>query len=250
MTEHRVSEYHETDFTEDEYRLLIKTAKAKYSFGDFSSIKDKKSFILWRHDVDYSVHRALRLAQIENEEGVKSTYFLLLNCEFYNLFEISIKKIVKEIISLGHEIGLHFDLTAYKINEIDELDRFLSFEKSVLENLFEVNVQAFSFHNPTLSTLKVDDFKLAGMVNAYAPLFKEEFGYCSDSNGYWRHSRLMDVLKNGQYDKLQVLTHPAWWQKEVMLPRQRIERCISGRAAAVGKAYDDLLEQNNRENIG
>ena len=52
--------------------------------------KTKSPHILWRHDVDFSIHRASSLAKIENELGVKATYFLKLHSEFYNLFEKSI----------------------------------------------------------------------------------------------------------------------------------------------------------------
>ena len=49
------------------------------------------------------------LAKIENELGVKATYFLKLHSEFYNLFEKSIFEKVLKIIEFGHNIGLHFE---------------------------------------------------------------------------------------------------------------------------------------------
>ena len=38
-----------------------------------------------RHDIDYSIEKAVELAALEAEENVKSTYFVLLSSEFYNL---------------------------------------------------------------------------------------------------------------------------------------------------------------------
>jgi len=87
------------------------------------------------------------------------------------------------------------------------------------------------------------------MINAYSKYLKSNFGYCSDSNGYWRFERLEDVLKEAKHEKLQVLTHPGWWVETPMSPRQRIQRCIDGRAINVGKNYDDLLNRMCRENV-
>ena len=60
-----------------------------------------------RHDVDFSPHRSLKIAQIENELGISAYYFVLLRSSFYNLLEREISQIFQEIIKLGHIIGLH-----------------------------------------------------------------------------------------------------------------------------------------------
>lgn len=242
--------YFQEDFTEKNYAHLIKLAKKNYAFKKFDDLESTDPYVLWRHDVDFSTHRALILAEIENKNNVEATYFILLNCEFYNIFEKEIKNIIKKIISLGHSIGVHFDPTAYKISGKKDLEKFLMFERKILEQLFDTDINAFSFHNPTPKILKFDDFTLAGMTNTYATIFKKEFGYCSDSNGYWRHDRLEDALHKAEFKKLQILTHPAWWQEEVMLPKERIKRCISGRANATEVFYDALLKEHKRENIG
>lgn len=124
----------------------------------------------------------------------------------------------------------------------------LSFEKNILETLFQTEVKVFSFHNPTEEILKNDNYKYAGMINTYASYFKENVEYCSDSNGYWRHKRLEDFLEQ-KHSKIQVLTHPGWWQKDIMSPRDRIQRCIDGRAKKVEKTYDSILNAHGRKNV-
>ena len=64
--------------------------------------------------------------------------------------------------------------------------------------------------------------------------------YVSDSNGYWRFERLPEVLAAGAHERLHVLTHPEWWQEEAMSPRERILRCIAGRARRRGDRHDPL----------
>jgi hypothetical protein len=240
-------EYFESDFTEENYRRILQKLKLPTIFYD--EIENHENFALWRHDVDCSVHRAYALALIDKELNIKATYFFLLGSIFYNVFEREIRELIGKILSLGHQIGLHFDISAYEIKTKEDLEKYLYFEKNILETLFQTQIKVFSFHNPTEEVFKkYEDFKYAGMINTYAKFFKENVAYCSDSNGYWRYKRLEDFLNEG-HKRIQVLTHPEWWQKEVMRPRQRIQRCIDGRAKKIAMLYDKLLQEWGRENV-
>jgi hypothetical protein len=92
--------------------------------------------------------------------------------------------------------------------------------------------------------------RYAGMVNVYAEYFQREVSYISDSNGYWRHRRLRDVLESGTEPRLQVLTHDAWWQESPMSPAARVQRSIRGRADRTWERYRALLEGAGRINVG
>lgn len=239
------------DFTEEKYKSLLRLAKEKYKFLTYKEVHEEDNIILWRHDIEFSVHRSLALARIEKKEGVSSTYFVQLGSVFYNVFEVEITSILEEIKSLGHNLGLHFDpKTSYIKNDID-LEKKLKNEKCILGNLLDIEIDVFSYHNPTTSNvLEYDDLVYADMINTYSKYFKENVRYCSDSNGYWRHKRLEDVLQKTEHRKLQVLTHPGWWQNTTMPPRERIRRCIEGRAKRQNNTYDKLLKDCGRENIG
>lgn len=237
------------DFSLAEYEKLILLAKEKYKFTDYKSFKNEDGSILWRHDVDFSMHAALKLAEIENRYGIKATYFILLHSEFYNLFEKEITDITYQIIALGHDIGLHFDTCFYNIDNVEELEKNLSFEKSILTFVFGVPINTFSFHNPFDFALSCQAPSYAGMINTYSTLFQKEVGYCSDSNGYWRHRRLKEVLANETDRSLQVLTHPEWWQAQVLSPFEKVKKCVNGRAKNNIEKYTHFLIDNNRENI-
>ena len=241
--------YNFSDFTRENYRKLLKLAKQKYDFCSFEDFSKSSNPVLWRHDIDFSVHSANALAQIEREENVTATYFIHLHNEFYNVLEKEITELLKNIFSLGHKAGLHFDCHYYGISSVSELEEKLKFERDILEKTFEVPVNVFSYHNTTDEILSFNSDKYAGMINTYSAYFKKEFGYCSDSNGYWRFERLEDVLISGKHKKLQVLTHPAWWQEEVLSPRQRIWRCVEGRSQKTKDNYDAILSRMGRENI-
>lgn len=245
---------HKYDFTEDRYREAISLAKKNYQFARFTEIDPSVRQLLWRHDVDISVHRALRCAQIECDEGVSSSFFIHLHSEFYHWSEARIAEMIREIRRLGHEIALHFDIGFYgdRVQSQADLTSYLRREKQYLEDEFEQPVRAFSFHNPDVKRewLQFDDDEIAGMINAYGKGIRGAFAYCSDSNGYWRYQSLFDVLMVAEQSHLQVLTHPGWWTSDVLTPRDRVVRAVKGRAKRVMANYDALLNTHNRTNIG
>ncbi len=236
------------DFTEVNYRKLLRAANASYTFVTYEAIPWDSRFILWRHDLDYSINRALSLACIEAEENVTATYFVNPHSEYYNPFEPEQANLLKHILSLGHRLGLHFDATFFNIQNEEQLHSRVAQEGSWLEEVFGVRPDAFSFHNPGVENLQCDANHYGGLVNCYSKRFKTEVSYCSDSNGYWRFRRLHDVLSEGTDPCLQVLTHPGWWQRKPMPPRQRIFRAILGRAQATVSRYDAGLDKHGRIN--
>jgi hypothetical protein len=237
-----------SDFTAAHYSELLQLAKASYRFVGFDEVRQDRNVILWRHDCDVSLNRALRLAEIERDHSVTSTYFLNPHSEFYNLLEKEQTRIVRRIVSLGHRLGLHFDAAYYELESEVDLARLLSVEAKLLTDWFDADISAFSFHNPTEFLLSCDKETYGGLMNCYSRAFRLTVPYCSDSSGYWRFDRLRDVLHRAQDPCLQVLTHPEWWQETPMYPRERICRSVYGRADAVLSSYDKLLETHGRRN--
>jgi hypothetical protein len=241
------SDWHFEDFTEASYRDIVGAANARYAFEPFGT-DATGPHVLWRHDVDYSVHRAVVLARLESELGARATYFVTLHSDLYNVLEPAVHDRLREIAALGHWIGLHFDAGFSAGGELDER---AAWERRVLSEALEVPVRAVSLHNPSVSgTEGFDAEELGGMVHAGARSVRDRYAYVSDSNGYWRFDRLPDVLAAGAHERLHVLTHPEWWQERPMSPRERILRCIAGRGRASEATYDALLADNQRVNVG
>ena len=241
--------YHFSDFTLGNYRALLKIAKERYTFRFFTNFDKNEKFVLWRHDIDFSVENALKLAQIESEEGISTTYCVLLHSKFYNLLEKDSVEYIREIIGMGHRIGLHFDPAFYNIETEEDFNISLLIEKEILEKYFRCEINMFAFHNITPMILKYRNWQYEGMVNAYAEYFKEGVAYCSDSNGYWRYERLEDILLNSSDSRMQVLTHPVWWQEKAMSPKKRILLTVDQRAEKTKQFYDAFLKKNDRSNI-
>ena len=239
-----------SDFTEANYRDLLHLARSHYRFARFGDAGTDRH-ILWRHDIDMSVNRAVRLAEIEAEQGVFATYFLHFRSPFYNLLNQEMQRLVRRIIALGHDIGLHFDPSRYESGlPRPALDAAIGAESELIAREFGVGPCAVSFHD--ISTLREpmpEDERVCGLINAYSRRLHDSYGYVSDSNGVWLYRRLKDVLEAAAEERLQVLTHPEMWTPEVMAPRQRVQRAIDGHAAAVARRYDSSLAHSNRPNV-
>ena len=238
------------DFTRSNYRKLLRLAKRYYEFTGYLALQGNKPCVLWRHDVDFSPHAAQKIAEIDQRENVRTTFFFHLHNSFYNLLDARIVKIVRNIAGMGHEVGIHFDADFYGVEDEKRLVRYLSFEKKIFKGALGISPRVFSFHNPTSKILRMNGSRYAGILNAYAGRFMRNFGYCSDSNGIWRRWRLENVLREHAEERLHVLTHPAWWQERPMAPRERIQRCVRGRALACMAGYDALFFKSRRKNIG
>lgn len=248
MSEHSL-QYHFSDFTLKEYEKLLLCLKQHYPVVSYRDALQMNHYAIWRHDLDMSIPSAHRLAVLEYQQGISGQYFVLPHSEFYNLLEKSNTELVREIAAMGHSIQLHFDSAYYQIKDIQQLESALEIEKQLIQDVLGFAVEVFSFHNPSAFDLQCEASHYAGLINTYSSYFKTQVDYCSDSNGYWRHRRLSEVLTNVSSPRLQVLTHPEWWQETIMSPKERVWKSIDERAQSTRDYYIHLLAQNGRKNI-
>lgn len=238
---------------ENYHRLLRLAVKRGFAFGDYRILPEdpecERKSVVWRHDVEFSVHKAAQMARLEAANGLRAHYFFQIHGEFYNIFEKPIYILAKEIISLNHFIGLHFDAHFWEVKNLQQLEECLSRDKIALENLLEIPINSFSFHNTTPELLALNDLYYAGMLNVYGREIREKYRYCSDSTGFWRFERLEDVLQDASIQHLQVLTHDGMWQDVPMAPRRRVLRSIEGRAKNLIEYYDRCLAEFGQKNI-
>jgi hypothetical protein len=246
----KAEQFHFSDFTRENYSRLLTLAKRSYAFRRYSDWKPEERFVIWRHDIDFSPQAAVKLAQREADAGVAATYFVWLHSDFYNLLERDVTDCVRTLARLGHDVGLHFDIDYAGVTEESALAPALTRERRILEDVLEQPISAFSFHNPDARTRAYGRSEYDGLLNAAADVFYSDVAFCSDSNGYWRDRRLEDVLTAASDARLQVLTHPEMWQDTAMAPRQRVMRCIDGRAQRTRERYERLLQVNHRNDIG
>ena len=98
-------------FSYDEYKEIILLIQEHLPIVSFDDVIDKglEKYCVIRHDIEYSMDRALKLAQLENELNIKSTYCVQVRNNIYNAVSDKNIEIAKQINDLGHEIALHQD---------------------------------------------------------------------------------------------------------------------------------------------
>lgn len=198
------------EFTYKGYRELVKTLIDNgYEITDYHDWKHYPKCAILRHDIDNSIEKALELAKVEFELGVKSTYFVLLSSDFYNPASKKSLEGLHRLRKYGHEIGLHYDELAYDDN-VDVPSTIFS-EARVLSDLLGIPITTVSMHRPSEKSLSAD-YVFPGFVNSYSSIFFKGFKYLSDSRRRWREP-VLDIIKSGQYDRLQILTHAIWYNE-------------------------------------
>ena len=95
------------DFTKYMYesllKLLLNKGYAIRTFEQYLSDNKINKFVILRHDVDKKPENALIMAQLENQFGIKASYY------FRIVKHSNDPKIIESIAELGHEIGYHYE---------------------------------------------------------------------------------------------------------------------------------------------
>ena len=115
------------DFTLKKYNIyinaILNVSKNILCFEEYFKLNTKPdNFVIIRHDVDRMPYRALNMAKFESKKGIKSTYYFRSKKHTFK------PKIIKEISSLGHEIGYHYESLSDAKGDMDLA--FANFEKN------------------------------------------------------------------------------------------------------------------------
>ena len=201
-------------FTYQAYQELLTLLKEKgYGFTDYHHYQEYPRCVILRHDIDNSLAQAVELAKVEHHNGIHSTWFVLLRTDFYNPASRKCQEQLRTIQNMGHEIGLHFDETAYgRELSPEEMYERVTEECKYLSMLLGREVTAVSMHRPSAATLEAD-LQFSGIVNSYGKTFFHEFKYLSDSRRRWREP-ILKIIRSGEYDRLHILTHAFWYHEQ------------------------------------
>lgn len=224
-------------FTYEAYRELIALLREYgYTICDYHNYAQADKSVILRHDIDLEIEKAVKMAEIEHDIGVSSTYFVLVSSNFFNVFSKRNQAYLREICDMGHTVGLHFDEVKYDDGQTD-LVQAMEQEAALLEQCLGHEVRSLSMHRPSQTTLEAD-YKVAGgrIVNSYGTEFFHRHKYVSDSRRYWRED-VISIIKSGEYDRLHVLTHPFWYDEEEQSASAGFKRFCISRAV---QCYDDL----------
>lgn len=199
------------NFTYKSYINLINLFQGnKYSIIFYDEYNQNNEQLIIRHDIDLDLRKAYEFAKLENHYNIKSTYFVMISSNFYNILNKESLEILLEILKLGHEIGLHFDETQYKIESENDFFKWVNYEKSILEKAINKKVKVFSSHRPSQFALHHMSFEKNSLINAYSNVYFEKIKYISDSRMKWRENVIL-LLESKEIKTFQLTIHPFWY---------------------------------------
>ncbi len=207
-------------FSYDDYREIVKAVKDSGRYCGYKDAIQRDSFVIMRHDVEYSVERAYELSKIEESLDFTSNFFFQWTNNSYNLLSKKNMDMIKDMHERGQTIGLHFALNG--MTDIQQIRLQIIKEMDILSDMFGFTVDTFSIHRPSADVLR-ENIKLPGILNAYQDEFFTfaehvdpdapiEVKYLSDANHIWRYG-YPDRETIFANPKVQILVHPFGWTK-------------------------------------
>ena len=177
------------DFTSAKYKELCETiVESEYTTLTFSHYFHSKNlperFVILRHDVDRKPAQALKIAELENSFGITSTYY------FRTIEDVFKPAIIKEIASMGHEIGYHYEVLD---TAKGDFERAIGIFTKELEEFRKIcNVNTICMHGNPLSPWdnrdlwKRYDFNEFGIIGEpYLSIDYETVFYFTDTGRNW-----------------------------------------------------------------
>jgi len=180
------------DFTIKSYTRLLGVLRVRgYFFQTVESFikapKDKT--IILRHDVDRIPDNALKLAKLEHELGIGSTYYFRAVQESWN------ENIIREIASIGHEIGYHYENLTMCKGDMEQA--FVDFKSNLAKLRKIAPVSTICMHGSPLSKWdnrdlwKKYNYRDFGIIGE--PYFDVDFSdvfYLTDTGRRWDGARV------------------------------------------------------------
>jgi hypothetical protein len=208
------------DFSLGHYRELLQAAEqGGYRWAGFDGAPQAGDLIL-RHDVDLSLAAALAVAELEADEGAWSTYFLMTRSVFYNLASKEGVAAIARLRELGHRVAHHAVWP-----DVDLDDRF---------------DPVVAWHNPDPEYMRAPIDAVANVMEA--PYFDPDH-YRSDSNQHWRSGCPHEALVRGDFEWLQLLTHPEIWAYDGATMRETMDAFLDAdRSARLEHLRDDRID--------
>lgn len=225
------------DFTLNSYQnLLLALQSAGYvfqTFEQFQILPLQEKVIILRHDIDKLPQNALRMAQMEHALGIQASYYIRTVKGTWNA------TIVKEIVSLGHELSYHYEDLSLAHGDADRAWTLFNKHLEMIRKFYPA--KTICMHGSPLS--KWDnrklweqcDYRRAGVIGE--PYFDVDYSkmfYITDTGRGWnktkvsvrdkvcnnnmsqRHIKntdhLIQLIENGEMsERIMINTHPQRW---------------------------------------
>ena len=221
------------DFTLTKFRSLCAAIADNYPTMTlaeyFESTRLPENFAIMRHDIDRRAQRAQDTARIEQELGIRATYYFRMNGSVFK------PKIIKDIEDLGHEVGYHYEVLGKAKG--DHKKAIGLFEDELLEIRKICNVRTIAMHGNPLSKYgdlalwKEYDFRDFGITGEAYLSADKDLDYFSDTGRSWNSKNnmrdfmpgrgmestasstedMIRLINSKKIKRVYILTHPERW---------------------------------------
>lgn len=208
-------------FSFEEYKTIINSIQTYIPIIKFDHVTlSTEKYCVIRHDVEYSIDRALSLARIENELRISSTYVIQVCNNNYNPFSNKNITKISKIIELGHDIGVHVHLGNFN-ERFESIESYIIKQIHLLSIAFNLPINKFSIHRPLKKYIETP-INIPGYINMNDSkyfTYTENFDvynlpilYLADSNHAWKYGNPLDI-DFSKINKMQLNCHPFSWSE-------------------------------------
>ena len=188
------------------------------TLGEFDANQGRARLLIMRHDLDYpEMKKALSCAEIENRLGIKATYFVRVHSDDYNPFGFKTYHGLRQILDMGHEIGLHYENLDFCHVTGEDPARVIAKEKELLELILDTKVKGIAGHGDWSGIVNWDFWKdhhyrdFGFEYDAYEGKFMNSMLYIDDSLRRWKEDKCMCSYISGHVPRLYFLAHLFYW---------------------------------------
>jgi hypothetical protein len=200
----------------EEYRAILQSAKARGAVfspmveaGRAAHPGAKRVYL--RHDVDFSLEMAVRLAEVNAAEGVQGTFFVLLRSPVYNLLSYDSLGTLHRLLGLGQRLGLHVAVPDPLPANDSALADLVQADFAVAQRHIGALDPVYAWHNTSPELLDRGlTLETEGLASAYSQSLFRQIPYRSDT-GMQRTRDEWHELMREDHDAIQVLFHPELW---------------------------------------
>jgi len=170
------------------YKTILEENYKIITFNDYLQSHSKEKSVILRHDVDKRILNSLEIALLEYDLGIKSSFYFRYKKKTFK------KNIIKQIESLGHEIGYHYEVLSMTKGNLEQ--GIALFKKQLAEFRRITDIRTICMHGSPLS--KWDNKNLWGKYDYHEygiigePYFDinfENLAYFSDTGRRWNGDR-------------------------------------------------------------
>jgi hypothetical protein len=152
--------------------------------------------------------------------------------------------LVREIVSLGHRLGLHFDELPYRTHPSASIAQLVDRERAWLTQEFGEPVDVVSFHQPSPRIL-ANEIRL-NCLNTYDRVDMAGLHYLSDSNLRFREKTPAECFASREHRLLHILLHPEWWTETPMSIDEKWNRMLENNLETMQQS---LLAREDTYNV-